>query len=87
MFIQNVMLKLRSRKYKQLTAYQLGKENTVYIHRDNKVPRDAMHHNLYPNMLCPYKNSDCSSNCSFFDTSWKTGSIIRCGDKKIGVLS
>lgn len=86
MFIHRLMLKLRSCKHKRLTAYQLSKEKIVYIHRDTDMKTET-DYNRYPNMRCPYKDSDCNSDCAFFNTSWKTGSIIRCGNKKIGVLA
>jgi hypothetical protein len=85
MFIETAMLILRSSKYKRLTAYQLSKDKVVYIHRDTKMKTEVSY-DRYPHMRCPYKDGDCNSDCAFFNTSWKTGSIILCGDKKIGVL-
>jgi hypothetical protein len=75
---------------RKLRAYILG-DGKVYILADEiiekakgSIPENA---NVYPEMLCPYKDGGCNSNCAFFNTSWKTGSTIRCGKTKIGVLS
>ena len=79
------VLKLRSKRHKRLTAYQLSKDEVVYI--DRTVKGDTSQHDPYPHLKCPYKDKDCSSNCALFNTSWETGSIIYCGQTSIGVLA